>query len=135
MSKGVEASTIETFGYGKTQPVPEVKCDDKLKRKQLIECLAPNRRVVVEVKGDAQVSVHRAIRTPPAVGGVFFAAMHRDRPADHAALADSHRACRRDPYRACRRDRPRPHRRRASGRRGAARCTCRDAASICPSTS
>ena len=54
VSKGVDANTIETFGYGKTQPVPEVKCDDKLKRKQLIECLAPNRRVVVEVKGDAK---------------------------------------------------------------------------------
>lgn len=54
VSKGVDANKIETFGYGKTQPVPEVKCDDKLKRKQLIECLAPNRRVVVEVKGDAK---------------------------------------------------------------------------------
>jgi OOP family OmpA-OmpF porin len=52
IGKSVSPDVIETFGYGKTQPVPEVKCDDKLKRKQLIECLAPNRRVVVEVKGD-----------------------------------------------------------------------------------
>jgi OOP family OmpA-OmpF porin len=52
VGKGVARDVIETFGYGKTQPVPEVKCDDQLKRTQLIECLAPNRRVVVEVKGD-----------------------------------------------------------------------------------
>jgi OOP family OmpA-OmpF porin len=52
VGKGVAQDVIETFGYGKTQPVPEVKCDDGLKRAQLIECLAPNRRVVVEVKGD-----------------------------------------------------------------------------------
>ncbi len=28
-------------------------CDNKMKRKQLIECLAPNRRVTVEVVGRA----------------------------------------------------------------------------------
>lgn len=42
------------MGAGKTQPVPGVKCDDKLPRKKLIECLAPNRRVVVEVQGPAK---------------------------------------------------------------------------------
>lgn len=51
VGKGVDANLIETFGYGKTQPDPMVKCDDKLKRKDMIECLAPNRRVVVQVKG------------------------------------------------------------------------------------
>jgi hypothetical protein len=34
--------------------VPGVKCDDKQPRKKLIECLAPNRRVVVEVQGPAK---------------------------------------------------------------------------------
>jgi hypothetical protein len=29
-------------------------CDNKMKRKQLIECLSPNRRVTVEVVGRAQ---------------------------------------------------------------------------------
>lgn len=52
VSKGLSADQIETFGYGKTQPVPGVSCPDSLKRAELIECLAPNRRVVVEVKGD-----------------------------------------------------------------------------------
>jgi hypothetical protein len=28
-------------------------CDNKMKRKQLIECLAPNRRVTVEIVGQA----------------------------------------------------------------------------------
>ncbi len=51
ISKGVDANLIETYGYGKTQAVPGVKCADKLPRKQLIACLEPNRRVVVEVKG------------------------------------------------------------------------------------
>jgi OOP family OmpA-OmpF porin len=52
VTKGIDANVIETMGAGKTQPVPGVSCDDKLPRKKLIECLAPNRRVVVEVKGD-----------------------------------------------------------------------------------
>ncbi|HMM54261.1 MAG TPA: OmpA family protein [Candidatus Desulfobacillus sp.] len=51
VGKGARAEAVETMGAGKTQPVPSVKCDDKLPRKQLIECLAPNRRVVVEVVG------------------------------------------------------------------------------------
>ena len=54
VSKGVKADSIETMGAGKTQAVPGVKCDDKLPRKKLIECLAPNRRVVVEVAGPAK---------------------------------------------------------------------------------
>ncbi len=50
-SKGAKADSLETMGAGKTQAVPGVKCDDKQPRKKLIECLAPNRRVVVEVQG------------------------------------------------------------------------------------
>ena len=50
-SKGAKADAVETMCAGKTQPVPGVKCDDKLPRKKLIECLAPNRRVVIEVQG------------------------------------------------------------------------------------
>lgn len=49
VSKGVDASRIETFGFGKTTPVKS--CPDQKDRKALIECLAPNRRVVVEVQG------------------------------------------------------------------------------------
>jgi OOP family OmpA-OmpF porin len=53
-SKGAKADSVETMGAGKTQAVPGVKCDDKQPRKKLIECLAPNRRVVVEVQGPAK---------------------------------------------------------------------------------
>jgi OmpA-OmpF porin, OOP family len=49
VSKGVDASKVETLGFGKTLPVKS--CPDAKERKQLIECLSPNRRVVVEVQG------------------------------------------------------------------------------------
>lgn len=48
VSKGADASKVETLGFGKTLPV---KSCPQQPRKQLIECLAPNRRVVVEVQG------------------------------------------------------------------------------------
>ena len=47
-SKGIGAD-MDTLGVGKTQSIKA--CDDKLPRSQLISCLAPNRRVVVEVRG------------------------------------------------------------------------------------
>jgi OOP family OmpA-OmpF porin len=42
----------EVLGAGKTMPIKS--CDDKLPMKQLEACLAPNRRVVIEVKGLAK---------------------------------------------------------------------------------
>jgi len=54
VSKGVPRDKIETLGMGKTQPVPGVVCNQK-NMKELIACLAPNRRVEVEVKGDMTV--------------------------------------------------------------------------------
>ena len=51
VSRGVPRDRIETLGMGKTQPVPGVVCDQKA-LKALIACLAPNRRVEVEVKGE-----------------------------------------------------------------------------------
>ena len=54
-AKGLDGKAIETFGYGKTQPAQGVaKCDDKLPRKQLIACLEPHRRVVIEIQGSAK---------------------------------------------------------------------------------
>lgn len=50
-NKGTSAP-IETFGAGKAQPIHA--CSAKLSRKKLIECLAPNRRVVIEVHGLAK---------------------------------------------------------------------------------
>ena len=46
-TKGLGGAQIS--GAGKTLPIKS--CDDKLGRKALIDCLAPNRRVVVDVKG------------------------------------------------------------------------------------
>lgn len=54
VSKGVAKDKIETLGMGKTQPVPGVVCNMKA-MKELIACLQPNRRVEVEVKGEATV--------------------------------------------------------------------------------
>ena len=50
VSKGVDKAKIETIGMGEKQPV--VQCDQK-GMKALIECLQPNRRVEVQVKGEA----------------------------------------------------------------------------------
>jgi len=49
VSKGVDAAKVETLGFGKTTPV--TSCPDQKDRKALIECLAPNRRVEVEIQG------------------------------------------------------------------------------------
>jgi OOP family OmpA-OmpF porin len=49
VSKGVDAAKVETLGFGKTLPVKA--CPDQKDRKATIDCLAPNRRVVVEVQG------------------------------------------------------------------------------------
>ena len=55
VSKGIDQKVIFWEGKGPKQPIPVTKfCDNKMKRKQLIECLAPNRRVTVEVVGRAQ---------------------------------------------------------------------------------
>jgi outer membrane protein OmpA-like peptidoglycan-associated protein len=50
VSKGGDKAKIETIGMGEKQPV--VQCDQK-GMKELIACLQPNRRVDVEVKGEA----------------------------------------------------------------------------------
>lgn len=47
VERGVDPDRIETFGYGKTLPVKS--CRDE-KGKALVECLAPNRRVVIELQ-------------------------------------------------------------------------------------
>jgi OOP family OmpA-OmpF porin len=48
VAKGIAANRIYTEGKGETQPV---KACPKMKGKALIECLAPNRRVELEVIG------------------------------------------------------------------------------------
>lgn len=49
VSKGVDRTKIETFGYGKTTPIQS--CPDTKDFKALVACLAPNRRAEVQVKG------------------------------------------------------------------------------------
>jgi len=49
VSQGASAEKIEVFGFGKTLPVKS--CRDTKGRKAMIECLAPNRRVQIEVQG------------------------------------------------------------------------------------
>lgn len=46
------STLIETRGAGEAEPIKT--CNGKLNRKQLIDCLAPNRRVVIEVRGKAR---------------------------------------------------------------------------------
>ncbi|KAF1012414.1 MAG: OmpA family protein [Burkholderia sp.] len=53
VSKGLESSKVYTEGKGKRNPVT-TGCNQKY-RKQLIACLAPDRRVEVEVVGTQQV--------------------------------------------------------------------------------
>ncbi|GAB7535402.1 outer membrane protein OmpA [Burkholderia sp. 22PA0099] len=53
VSKGVESSKVYTEGKGKRNPVT-TGCNQR-NRKQLISCLAPDRRVEVEVVGTQQV--------------------------------------------------------------------------------
>jgi OOP family OmpA-OmpF porin len=52
ISQGIDQKLIFWEGKGPKQPIPVTKfCENKMQRKQLIECLAPNRRVTVEVVG------------------------------------------------------------------------------------
>ncbi len=53
VSKGVPRDKIESLGMGEKQPVTGNKCTQK-NRKELISCLAPDRRVEVEIKGEAK---------------------------------------------------------------------------------
>jgi len=50
-SKGLNAP-MDTMGMGKTQQIKT--CDDKLPKAKLAECLAPNRRIVIEGRGLAK---------------------------------------------------------------------------------
>jgi len=53
VAQGVNPDRIKTVAKGESEPVVECK---GLKGKKLINCLAPNRRVVVEIKGQREVN-------------------------------------------------------------------------------
>ena len=85
---------------GKTQPVPGVVCKQK-NMKELIACLAPNRRVEVEVKGES----HQALSVPsdekaPPRAGLFFGC---DGVSARVARASRQRGMRGHRLSACRR--------------------------------
>ena len=83
---------IETLGMGKTQPVPGVVCKQK-NMKELIACLAPNRRVEVEVKGEGRHEANAAKlrKKPRRRAGLFFGGVRSDiaRAAYHQSDRDS----------------------------------------------
>jgi len=56
VSQGIDAKRIETVGKGEAEPLVDcktVKGAESGKNKKLVECLQPNRRVLVEVKVQA----------------------------------------------------------------------------------
>jgi OOP family OmpA-OmpF porin len=55
MSKGVDGSRLKAVGRGEENPVA-TECKQK-KRRELIECLAPNRRVEIE-----QITIERRVQ-------------------------------------------------------------------------
>ncbi|AGH37508.1 Outer membrane protein P5 [Bibersteinia trehalosi USDA-ARS-USMARC-189] len=57
VSKGVAPESITAVGYGKANPVTGNTCDAVKGRKALIACLAPDRRVELQVQGSKEVSM------------------------------------------------------------------------------
>ncbi|MDG2954624.1 porin OmpA [Bisgaard Taxon 10/6] len=57
VSKGVNSNSITATGYGEANPVTGNTCDSVKGRKALIACLAPDRRVEVQVQGNKQATM------------------------------------------------------------------------------
>ena len=57
VSKGAPAANVTAVGYGKANPVTGNTCDAVKGRKALIACLAPDRRVEVQVQGTKEVTM------------------------------------------------------------------------------
>ncbi|GKX62610.1 porin OmpA [Pragia fontium] len=55
VSKGIPADKISARGLGKSNPVTGSTCDGMKRGAALIDCLAPDRRVEIEVKGAKDV--------------------------------------------------------------------------------
>jgi len=55
ISKGIPSNKISARGMGKSSPVTGATCDGVKGRAALITCLAPDRRVEIEVKGIKEV--------------------------------------------------------------------------------
>ncbi|WGE58971.1 porin OmpA [Actinobacillus equuli] len=57
VSKGQNAANVTAVGYGEANPVTGATCDAVKGRKALIACLAPDRRVEVQVQGSKNVTM------------------------------------------------------------------------------
>ncbi|MGX3065908.1 porin OmpA [Ursidibacter arcticus] len=57
VSKGVNPANVTAVGYGKANPVTGNTCDAVKGRKALIACLAPDRRVELQVQGSKEVAM------------------------------------------------------------------------------
>ncbi|MFA9500844.1 porin OmpA [Mannheimia sp. E30BD] len=57
VSKGTNPANVTAVGYGKANPVTGNTCDAVKGRKALIACLAPDRRVEIQVQGSKQVTM------------------------------------------------------------------------------
>lgn len=49
--KGMKPASFEAVGMGESQPLGKVSCAKNLPKAKMVECLAPNRRVVISVQG------------------------------------------------------------------------------------
>lgn len=54
-SKGISPENITAVGYGKANPITGRSCDSVKGRNALIACLAPDRRVEVQIQGSKEV--------------------------------------------------------------------------------
>lgn len=57
VSKGVNPAAVTAVGYGKANPVTGNTCDAVKGRKALIACLAPDRRVEIQVQGTKEIAM------------------------------------------------------------------------------
>ncbi len=58
VAKGIPANSIQAEGRGKENPVTGSTCDKIKARSKLIDCLAPDRRVIINIQGITQVVTH-----------------------------------------------------------------------------
>ncbi|MBC8954538.1 porin OmpA [Xenorhabdus sp. PB62.4] len=55
VAKGIPANSIQAEGRGKESPVTGSTCDNIKVRAKLIDCLAPDRRVIINIQGTKEV--------------------------------------------------------------------------------
>ncbi|MXP51012.1 porin OmpA [Pantoea sp. SoEX] len=56
--KGIPSSSISINNLGKSNPITKNTCDNIEKRKDLIECLAPDRRVEIQINSVKNITNH-----------------------------------------------------------------------------